>query len=117
MRAFLSQTLAAQLSTDSAQPSTNSAQPSTNSVWMPGLPHVLAALTVWPVFGAAACATALLMTSLITFVLWLPLTALALNHGEPVPEDAHGPVLTLNARRALLLSWTATAWAVAWMLR
>ena len=103
MRAFLSQTLAA--------------RPSTDGAWMPGLPHVLAALTVWPVFGAATCATALLMTSLITFVLWLPLTALALNHGEPVPEDARGPTLTPTARRALRLSWTATAWAVAWMLR
>ncbi len=92
-------------------------RPSTNGAWLPGLAHVLAALTVWPVLGGVACATGLLMTSLVTFVAWLPLTALALNQGRPVLEDARGPVLTVNARRVLFVAWAATAWAAALLTR
>ena len=92
-------------------------RPSTDGAWLPGLAHVLAALTVWPVLGGVACATGLLMTSLVTFVAWLPLTALALNQGQPVPEDAGGPVLTVNARWVLFGAWAATAWVAALLTR
>jgi hypothetical protein len=102
MRAFFSQAMA------SAHPG--------RAVWLPGLPHAAVALASYPVFGAAACATGLLMAALVAFVLWLPLTALALNRGAPLATDGEAPPLTPNAKRILLILWTATAWAVAAMV-
>lgn len=104
MRTFFAQTLAA-------------AHPSADGGWFPGLPHALAAASTWLVFGGASCIAGLLMTSLVTFVVWLPLTALALNNGKALaPEDA-APTLTPNAKRALFLLWTATAWLAAAIAR
>ncbi len=100
MRAFFTQTLAA-------------TRPSSEGAGFPGLPHVLAAAVILPVFGAVACATALLITSLISFVVWLPMTALVLNRGAPLTEHDTAPVLTFNAKLALFGLWTATAWIVA----
>src|ERR1700710_1988665 len=100
MRTFFSQTVAA-------------TRPSTDRAWFPGLPHAAAAAATWFVFGGAACAAGLLMASLVSFVVWLPLTALALNNGEPLAQDAAAPALTPNARRALFVLWTATAWLAA----
>jgi hypothetical protein len=85
--------------------------------WQPGLPHVVAACATWPVFGGPACVAGLLLAALISFVVFLPLTALALNHGEAIPEDAPSPDLTPAARAALLALWTATAWLVAAIAR
>ncbi len=80
----------------------------------PGPLHVLAAATSWLcLFGGAACAAGLLMASFVSFVVWLPLVALALNNGEPLAPDAPSPVLTPNAKRALFVLWTATAWLAA----
>jgi len=101
MRAFFSQTLA------SAHPG--------HTAWVSGLPYALAALASFPVFGGAACATGMLLAALVAFVLYLPLTALALNRGAPVTDDS--PALTPAAKRILLVLWTATVWAVAAVVR
>ena len=103
MRAFFSQTLAA-------------TRPSAEAAWLPGLPHVLAALAAWPVLGGLAAGTGLLMSGLVTFVVWLPLTALALTHGAALAETDEAPALTANARRALFALWTATAWLAAFVV-
>jgi hypothetical protein len=100
MRTLLAQTIAA-------------TRPTTGASWLPGLPHALAALATWPVFGAGACFSALLLSSFVSFVVWLPLTALVLNDGKPVQADSVAPDLTANAKRALFVLWTATAWLVA----
>jgi hypothetical protein len=91
--------------------------PAADTTWLPGLPHAVAAAATWLVFGGAACIAGLLMASLVSFVVWLPLTALALNNGRPLAEDAAAPALTPNAKRALFLLWTATAWLAAAITR
>jgi hypothetical protein len=91
--------------------------PAADTTWLPGLPHAAAAAATWLVFGGAACIAGLLMASLVSFVVWLPLTALALNNGRPLAEDAAAPALTPNAKRALFLLWTATAWLAAAITR
>jgi hypothetical protein len=92
-------------------------RPANAGTWFPGLPHALAAIATWPVFGGAACVSGLLMASLVSFVVWLPLTALALNNGEPLRDDARAPALTPNARRVLFGLWVATAWLAAAIAR
>jgi hypothetical protein len=92
-------------------------RPSTEGAWFPGLPHVLAAATSWLVFGGAACAAGLLMASLVSFVVWLPMVALALNNGAPLAPEAASPALTPNAKRTLFVLWTATAWLAAAIAR
>jgi hypothetical protein len=104
MRTFFSQTI-------------TTARPASDGTWFPGLPHAAAAVSTWLVFGASACAAGLLMASLVSFVVWLPLTALALNNGEPLATEDAAPALTPNARRALFVLWTATAWLVAAIAR
>jgi hypothetical protein len=88
-----------------------------SDAWFPGLPHILAAVATWPVFGGPSCAAGLLMGSLVSFVVWLPLTALALNDGKPLPMDAAAPALTPNAKGALFVLWTATVWLAAAIAR
>ena len=104
MRTFFSQTIAA-------------TRPGVSATWFPGLPHALAATASWLVFGGAACLSGLLMASLVSFVVWLPLTALALNDGEPLPPEAVAPALTPTARRGLFALWTVTAWLAAAVAR
>jgi hypothetical protein len=104
MRTFFSQTLTA-------------TRPTAEGAWFPGLPHIVAAAATWPVFGGASCAAGLLMASLVSFVVWLPLTALALNDGKALAPDDVAPPLTLNAKRALFLLWTATVWLAAAVAR
>lgn len=86
---------------------------STGQPWLPGLPHAVAALSTWFVFGGPACVTGLLMATLASFVVYLPLTALALNRGEGLPEDAPAPILPMSAKIALFALWTVTAWSAA----
>ena len=81
--------------------------------WLPGLPHVAAALATWLVFGGQACLTGLMLATLASFVVYLPLTALALNSGRPIPAEAAAPALTSRAQLVLLALWTVTAWAAA----
>jgi hypothetical protein len=104
MRTLFSQTVAA-------------TRPTADHSWFPGLPHALAAVVTWPVFGAGACVAGLLMASLVSFVVWLPLTAIALNNGAPLAAEDAAPALTPNAKRALFLLWTATAWLAAAVAR
>jgi hypothetical protein len=96
---------------------TQAIAPIAETTWFPGLPHAAAAAATWLVFGGAACAAGLLLASLVSFVVWLPLTALALNDGKPLPVDAMAPALTPNAKRALFVLWTATAWLAAAITR
>jgi hypothetical protein len=86
---------------------------SADQPWMPGLPHVAAALATYFVFGGQACVTGLMLATLASFVVYLPLTALALNGGRPIAADATAPVLTTRARLVLLGLWAVTAWAAA----
>ncbi len=79
--------------------------------WLPGLPHVAAGLSTWFVFGGQGCVTGLLLATLASFVVYLPVTALTLNAGRPIAEDTPAPVITASARWALLGLWTVTAWA------
>lgn len=79
--------------------------------WMPGLPHIAGALPTYFVFGGAACVAGLLLATLASFVVYLPLTALALNGGRPISADASAPALTGRAQSLLLGLWTLTAWA------
>src|SRR3954447_17835623 len=81
------------------------------SPWLPGLPHVAAALATYVVFGGQACVAGLLLATLASFVVYLPLTALALNGGQAIDADAAAPVLTARAQVVLLGLWTLTAWA------
>jgi hypothetical protein len=104
MRTLFSQTIAA-------------ARPTSDGNWFPGLPHAISAAATWLVFGGAACAAGLLMASLVSFVVWLPLTALALNNGQALAPDDVAPALTPNAKRALFVLWTATAWLAAAIAR
>jgi hypothetical protein len=94
-----------------------SARPAGEQSWLPGLPHAVAALLTWPVFGAGACVAGLLMAGLVSFVVWLPLTALALNNGQPLAQEDAAPAMTANAKRALFVLWTATAWLAAVIAR
>ena len=50
--------------------------------WFPGLPHAMAGIATYFVFGAPACVTGLLLATLAGFVVYLPVTALALNGGR-----------------------------------
>lgn len=88
-------------------------RPAAGGAWFPGLPHAAAAVATWPVFGGSACLAGLLMASLVSFVMWLPLVALALNDGKPLAEGTEAPALTVGARWALFGLWTATAWLAA----
>ena len=97
------------------QTQTLTARPDTASIWFPALPHAVAGLAIWPVFGAAACATGMLLACLATFVVFLPLTAIALNHGAAVVDGS--PELTPNAKRMLFGRWAATAWLAAAVIR
>src|SRR3954449_3776465 len=83
---------------------------SADDPWLPGLPHVAAALATYFVFGGRACVAGLLLATLASFVVYLPVTALALNGGQAIAEDAPAPVLTPKAQVVLLMLWTLTAW-------
>src|SRR5882724_7292849 len=78
--------------------------------WLPGLPHAVAGLATYFVFGAQACVTGLLLATLASFVVYLPMTALALNGGRALATDTPAPVLTTRAQVLLLVLWALTAW-------
>jgi hypothetical protein len=84
---------------------------SADQPWLPGLLHVAAALTTYLVFGGRDCVTGLLLATLASFVVYLPLTALTLNGGRAIPADEPAPVLTTGAQVVLLGLWAMTAWA------
>src|SRR3954452_7044995 len=86
---------------------------SSTQPWLPGLPHAAAGLATWFVFGGTACMTGLLLATVASFIVYLPLTALALNGGAALLEDAPAPVLPARSQVALFGLWTLTAWAAA----
>ncbi len=75
-----------------------------------GLPFVLAAFGPGLVFGWQACLAALTIATLASFLVYVPLTALALNGGNALTEEAPVPALTARAYTVLLVLWTSTAW-------
>ena len=56
---------------------------------------------------------ALVIASLASFVVYVPLTVLALNGGGALAEDTPAPALTARAYGVLLALWTTTAWLAA----
>ncbi|WP_428537125.1 hypothetical protein [Rhodopila sp.] len=83
---------------------------SADQPWLPGLPHVAAALATLLVFDGAAFVTGLMLATLASFVVYLPVTALVLNGGRAIAADGPAPLLPLAAQLLLLGLWTATAW-------
>jgi hypothetical protein len=75
-----------------------------------GLPFVLTAAAPGLAIGWQASVVALAIASLASFLVYVPLTALALNGGGALAEDAPVPPLTARAYAALLTLWTLTAW-------
>ncbi len=55
-----------------------------------GLPFVVAAFVPGVVLGWQACFAALMIASLASFLVYVPLTVLALNGGGALTEDAPG---------------------------
>lgn len=82
----------------------------TDGAWLPGAAHVAAALATGLVFGGQACVAGLVLATLASFVVYLPLTALALNGWRPIGQDDPAPELTARAHVVLLVLWTVTAW-------
>ncbi len=60
-----------------------------------GLPFVLAAFVPGFVLGWQTCLAALMIASLASFLVYVPLTVLALNGGGALTEDAPAPALTV----------------------
>ena len=81
--------------------------------WLLGLLHVLAAISPLLVFDIPTCLAAVAMTTLASFVVYVPLTALTLNGGRPIAEGTSAPELTPVAHIVLLALWTATVWSTA----
>jgi len=82
-----------------------------------GLPFVLTAAAPGVAFGWPACIAALMIASVASFVVFIPLTALALNGGDALAEDAPMPPLTSRAYALLLSLWMATVWLAATVVR
>jgi hypothetical protein len=75
-----------------------------------GLPFVAVASVPCFVLGWQASFAALMIASLASFLIYVPLTVLALNGGGALAADAPAPALTLRAYAVLLALWTTTAW-------
>lgn len=78
--------------------------------WLPGLLHVAAGLATYFMFGASACVAGLLLATLASFVVYLPVAALTANGGQAIAADGPAPVLRTGARVVLLVLWMVTAW-------
>jgi len=72
------------------------------------LPFVLLAFGPGSVFGWQTCIAALTIAGLASFLVYVPMTALALNGGRALGEDAPVPALTARAYAVLLVLWTAS---------
>jgi hypothetical protein len=82
-----------------------------------GLPFLLTAGTPCLLFGWPACLAAVMLASLASFVVYVPMTALALNDGRAIRSDTPDPALTARAYAVLLLLWTSTVWLAAAVLQ
>jgi hypothetical protein len=78
-----------------------------------GLPFLVTGGTPALLFGWQACLTAVMLAILASFVVYVPMTALALNDGRALRGDMPDPALTARAYGVLLLLWTSTAWLAA----
>lgn len=75
-----------------------------------GLPFVITAGVPGILFGWQASIVALIVASVASFVVFVPMTALALNRGAALHEDASLPPLTARCYVVLLVLWTLAAW-------
>jgi hypothetical protein len=75
-----------------------------------GLPFVLAACAPGLVYDWSVCIAALMIASVASFLVFVPLTALALNGGEALGDDQPLPPLTSRAYALLFVLWTTSAW-------
>ena len=75
-----------------------------------GLPFVMTAAAPGAVLEWQAWLASLLIASVATFLVYVPLTALALNGGAGLRDDQPAPALTMRAYVVLLVLWTLTAW-------
>jgi hypothetical protein len=82
-----------------------------------GLPFLLTGATPALLFGWQACLAAALLASLASFVVYVPMTALAMNDGRAIKGDMPDPALTAQAYAVLLLLWTFTTWLAAAVLQ
>ena len=80
--------------------------------WL-GLPFVLTACAPGMVLQWRACVAALMLASVASFLVYVPMTALALNGGVALREDMPAPPLTPRTYVLLLVLWTSTAWLAA----
>ena len=81
-----------------------------------GLPFAVTAFVPALFVGWQGCVAGLLVASIASFLVYVPMTALALNGGEPLSEAAPAPSLTSPAYAVLLGLWTASAWLAAALL-
>ncbi|HEY7579719.1 MAG TPA: hypothetical protein VH855_19190 [Acetobacteraceae bacterium] len=75
-----------------------------------GLPFVLMAASACIPFGWQAGLAGLMVASVASFVVFVPVMALALNGGAALSEDAPMPPLTARSYVVLLTLWTLAAW-------
>jgi hypothetical protein len=75
-----------------------------------GLPFVLMAAAPGVPFGWRASLAGLMVASVASFVLFVPMIALALNGGAALSEDAPMPPLPPRSYIALLVLWSLAAW-------
>jgi hypothetical protein len=75
-----------------------------------GLPFVVTAAAPGVVLEWQAWVASLLIASVATFMVYVPLTALVLNSGVALTDDQPAPALTPRAYAVLLVLWTITAW-------
>jgi hypothetical protein len=80
---------------------------------MLGLPFVLAACSPVASFGWDVCVAAGVLAVLANFIVFVPLTVLALNGGRAVRDNILMPPLTPRAYLVLFLLWTGTVWVFA----
>ena len=75
-----------------------------------GLPFLLTAGAPGLVFGWPACLGGVVLACLASFVVYVPMTALALNDGRAIRNDAPDPSLTARAYAVLLVLWILSTW-------
>jgi hypothetical protein len=75
-----------------------------------GLPFVVTAAAPGAVLTWQAWVASLLVASVATFLVYVPMTALALNGGAALKDNQPAPALTVRAYIVLLVLWTMTAW-------
>jgi hypothetical protein len=75
-----------------------------------GLPFVVTAAVPGTVMAWQAWLASLLIASVATFLVYVPVTALVLNGGAALKDDQPAPALTIRAYVVLLVLWTMTAW-------